>query len=290
MNNRYDFLYLFDCQDANPNGDPDAGNLPRLDVETGQGLATDVMLKRKIRNFVQLTKSGQAGHEIYVREKAILNHQHQLAYSGINKDPKKAKQPDRDEAKAWMCQNFFDIRAFGAVMTTDINCGQVRGPVQLSFARSIDRITTSEHAVTRMAVTTEKEAEKQSGDNRTMGRKFTIPYGLYKAQGFINPFLADQTGFSDDDLELLFTALENAFQFDQSAARPAGSMNPRALIVFKHPNQLGNAPSHKLLEGVTVTKNKGIEVPRSISDYTIKIPEELRKFCAEQNIEIIERI
>lgn len=290
MNNRYDFLYLFDCKDANPNGDPDAGNLPRLDAETGQGLATDVMLKRKIRNFVQLTKSGESGYEIYIREKAILNHQHQLAYTDLKKDPKKAKQPDRDEAKDWMCKNFFDIRTFGAVMTTDINCGQVRGPAQISFARSIDRIVSSEHAVTRMAVTTEKEAEKQSGDNRTMGRKFTVPYGLYRTQGFINPFLADQTGFSDDDLELLFTALENAFQFDQSAARPAGSMTPRALIVFKHSNKLGNAPSHKLLEGVTVTKNDNVEVPRSYSDYTVNIPEELRSFCTDHKIEIIERI
>ena len=286
MNNRYDFLFLFDAQDANPNGDPDAGNLPRLDPETGQGLATDVMLKRKIRNFVQLTKDGQPGHDIYIREKAILNNQHARAYTALEKDPKNAKQPDREEAKEWMCKNFFDIRTFGAVMTTDVNCGQVRGPVQISFARSIDRIVTAEHAVTRMAVTTEKEAEKQSGDNRTMGRKFTIPYGLYKAQGFVNPFLANQTGFSDDDLELLFTALENAFQFDQSAARPAGSMNPRALIVFKHDSQLGNAPSHKLFELITVAKKDGVEVPRAFSDYELRIERE----SLPNGVEIIERI
>ncbi len=290
MNHRYDFLYLFDCTDANPNGDPDAGNLPRLDPETGQGLATDVMLKRKIRNFVQLTKNGQPGHDIYIKEKAILNHQHARAYTDLGKDPKKAKQPDRDEAKEWMCKNFFDIRTFGAVMTTDVNCGQVRGPVQISFARSIDRIVTAEHAVTRMAVTTEKEAEKQSGDNRTMGRKFTIPYGLYKCQGFVNPFLAKQTGFSEDgdgsDLELLFQSLMNAFQFDQSAARPAGSMNPRALIVFKHDTQLGNAPSHKLFELVTVTKKVGVEVPRAFHDYEVKIDRE----ALPSGVEIIERI
>lgn len=286
MNNRYDFLFLFDAQDANPNGDPDAGNLPRLDPETGQGLATDVMLKRKIRNFIQLTKDGEPGHDIYIKEKAILNHQHQRAYTALEKDPKTAKQPERDEAKEWMCKNFFDVRAFGAVMTTDVNCGQVRGPIQLSFARSIDRIVTAEHAVTRMAVTTEKEAEKQSGDNRTMGRKFTIPYGLFKAQGFVNPFLANQTGFSDDDLELLFTALENAFQFDQSAARPAGSMNPRALIVFKHDSKLGNAPSHKLFERVNVKKKDGVEVPRAFSDYEVTIDRD----GLPDGIEIIERI
>lgn len=271
--NRYDFIYLFDAIDANPNGDPDAGNLPRLDPETGQGLATDVMLKRKIRNFVQLTKNETPGHDIYIKEKAILNHQHGRAYTAIDTDPKKAKQPERDQAREWMCKNFYDIRTFGAVMTTEVNCGQVRGPVQLSFARSIDRIVTAEHAVTRMAVTTEKEAEKQSGDNRTMGRKFTVPYALYRTHGFINPFLAAQTGFSDDDRELLFAALINAFQFDQSAARPAGSMNPRGLIVFEHNSQLGNAPSHKLLEAVTITRKSTVEVPRAFTDYDVTLNE-----------------
>lgn len=271
--NRYDFIYLFDCKDANPNGDPDAGNLPRLDPETGQGLTTDVMLKRKIRNFVQLTKGSEPGHDIYVREKAILNHQHARAYEALDSDPKKAKQLERDKARQWMCQNFYDIRTFGAVMTTEVNCGQVRGPIQVSFSRSIDPIVAAEHAVTRMAVTTEKEAEKQSGDNRTMGRKFTVPYALYRCHGFVNPFLAEQTGFSDDDRELLFTALENAFQFDQSAARPAGSMSPRGLLIFEHNSQLGSAPSHKLLEAVTVKLKDGVEVPRSFDDYEIKIDE-----------------
>jgi len=271
--NRYDFVYLFDCKDANPNGDPDAGNLPRVDPETGQGIATDVMLKRKIRNFVQLTKAAQPGHDVYIREKAILNHQHARAYEALGLDSKAAKQEQRDQTREWMCKNFYDIRTFGAVMTTDVNCGQVRGPVQLSFSRSVDRIVSAEHAVTRMAVTTEKEAEKQSGDNRTMGRKFTVPYALYRCHGFINPFLAAQTGFGDEDRELLFTALENAFQFDQSAARPAGSMNPRALLVFEHDSQLGNAPSHRLLEAVRVERKAGVEVPRSFDDYELTIDE-----------------
>ena len=294
MNNRYDFLYLFDCKDANPNGDPDAGNLPRLDAETGQGLATDVMLKRKIRNFIEQTTN----LNIYFKEFAVHNHQHEEAYNALveagdidateaeKAKMKKPKMDTKEKAKAWMCQNFYDVRTFGAVMSTDVNCGQVRGPAQLSFARSIDPIVSSEHAITRTSVTDEKDIEKE----RTMGRKFTVPYGLYKTQGFINPFLAVQTGFSDKDLELFFTALENAFQFDQSAARPAGSMNPRALIVFKHPNQLGEAPSAKLLEGVTVTRKEGVEVPRSYEDYEINIPDELRQFCEGKSIEIIERI
>jgi CRISPR-associated protein Csd2 len=286
MKNRYDFLYLFDCQDANPNGDPDAGNLPRLDPETGQGLTTDVMLKRKIRNFVQLTMTDKPGFDIYIKEKAILNAQHRRAYEALGLNPQKAKQPEREEAKKWMCENFYDIRTFGAVMTTDVNCGQVRGPVQLSFARSVDRIVSAEHAVTRMAVTTEKEADKQSGDNRTMGRKFTVPYGLYVAKGFVNPFLAQQTGFSDDDLEVFFTALENAFQFDQSAARPAGSMSPRALIVFKHSTELGNAPSHKLFETVSIRRKESVQVPRSFEDYEVKIAES----SLPETITLIQRI
>lgn len=276
--NRYDFIYLFDAIDANPNGDPDAGNLPRVDTETGHGLVTDVCLKRKIRNFVQLTKpesQGQdgPGYDIYVREKAILNQQHQRAYKALELDPKKAKQPEVEKTREWMCKNFYDIRSFGAVMTTEINCGQVRGPVQFSFSRSIDPIVTSEFSVTRCAVTTEKESEKQSGDNRTMGRKFAVPYALYRAQGFINPFLAAQTGFSDEDRKLLFTALENAFQFDQSAARPAGSMNPRGLLIFEHSSQLGAAPSHKLFDAVKVVKKADVEVARSFSDYEVTIDE-----------------
>jgi CRISPR-associated protein Csd2 len=270
MNHRYDFLFLFDCQDANPNGDPDAGNLPRIDVETGQGLVTDVCLKRKIRNFVALTGSGQDGNRIYFTEGAVHNLQHKGAYEAIGETPAKTVKPEiKDRATAWMCQNYYDIRTFGAVMSTEVNCGQVRGPVQISFARSIDPIVSSEHAITRTSVTNEKDIEKE----RTMGRKFTIPYGLYKAQGFVNPFLAKQTGFNDDDLELLFQSVENAFQFDQSAARPAGSMNPRALLVFKHDTALGAAPSHKLFDLVTISKKPDVEVPRSFSDYNLTIDE-----------------
>lgn len=263
MNNRYDFLFLFDCTDANPNGDPDAGNLPRIDAETGQGLVTDVCLKRKIRNFVETT---QPEKNIYFKEFAVHNLQHQEAYDALDLgDPKKAKRAEKDKAREWMCQNFYDVRTFGAVMSTEINCGQVRGPVQISFSRSIDPIVASEHAITRTSVTNEKDIEKE----RTMGRKFTVPYGLYKCQGFVNPFLAQQTGFSDDDLELLFQGLENAFQFDQSAARPAGSMTPRELIVFKHENELGKAPSHSLFEAVTVERNENVDVPRSFIDYSV---------------------
>jgi CRISPR-associated protein Csd2 len=266
MNKRYDFLFLFDCTDANPNGDPDAGNLPRLDVETGQGLVTDVCLKRKIRNFV----AQATDQRIYFVEGAVHNNQHKEAYDAIGEKPGQKVKPEiKDKATAWMCQNYYDVRTFGAVMSTEVNCGQVRGPVQISFARSIDPIVSSEHAITRTSVTNEKDIEKE----RTMGRKFTIPYGLYLAKGFVNPFLAKQTGFSEDDLELLFTALENAFQFDQSAARPAGSMAPRALLVFEHDNALGKSPSHKLFERVSVKKKEGVEVVRSFADYDLSIDE-----------------
>ena len=283
MNNRYDFLYLFDCQDANPNGDPDAGNLPRLDVESGQGLVTDVCLKRKIRNYVAMTHNGTERHRIYFTEGAVHNTQHKEAYDGIGEKPDKKVKPEiKDKATAWMCQNYYDVRTFGAVMSTEVNCGQVRGPVQISFARSIDPIVSSEHAITRSSVTNEKDIEKE----RTMGRKFTVPYGLYKAQGFVNPFLAKQTGFTDADLELLFQSLENAFQFDQSAARPAGSMNPRKLIVFKHNNELGQAPSHKLFEAVSIKKKESVELPRSFQDYETTI----HQSAIPDGIEIIERI
>lgn len=283
MNNRYDFLFLFDAQDANPNGDPDAGNLPRIDVESGQGLVTDVCLKRKIRNFVAMTGGNADGKRIYFTEGAVHNLQHKEAYKEIGEEPAKTVKPEiKDKATAWMCENYYDVRTFGAVMSTEVNCGQVRGPVQISFARSIDPIVSSEHAITRTSVTNEKDIEKE----RTMGRKFTIPYGLYKAQGFVNPFLAAQTGFNDTDLELLFQSLENAFQFDQSAARPAGSMNPRALIVFKHENTLGKAPSHKLFDAVSIQKKTGVEVPRSFSDYEVVID----RSAIPAGVEVIERI
>ena len=272
MNNRYDFLFLFDVQDANPNGDPDAGNLPRIDVESGQGLVTDVCLKRKIRNFIAMTAGGADGRRIYFTDGSVLNDLQQKAHDAVGiptAESKSPKEGKKDKATEWMCATYFDVRTFGAVMSTDINCGQVRGPVQLSFARSIDPIVASEHAITRSSVTNKKDVATE----RTMGRKFTIPYGLYKAQGFVNPFLAQQTGFSDADLELFFNALENAFQFDQSAARPAGSMNPRALLVFKHDTALGAAPSHKLFDLVSVRKKGDVEVPRSFSDYDLVIDE-----------------
>jgi len=267
MKNRYDFILLFDAQDANPNGDPDAGNLPRVDAESGQGLVTDVCLKRKVRNFIQ---TAHKELRIYFTEGSVHNLQHKEAYTELDLgDPKTAKQAERDKAKVWMCQNFYDVRAFGAVMSTEINCGQVRGPVQISFGRSIDPIVSSEHAITRTSVTNEKDIDK----GRTMGRKFTIPYGLYRAHGFVNPFLAEQTGLSDKDLEIFFGALENAFQFDQSAARPAGSMAVRGLLVFKHDSQLGKAPSHTLFDAVKVTKREGVDAPRSFSDYEVAIDE-----------------
>lgn len=276
LKNRYDFAFLFDVKDGNPNGDPDAGNLPRIDAETGLGLVTDVCLKRKIRNYVGIVKAETAPYEIYVKEKAVLNKQNQRAYIGIGAedllkgDDKKRKGGDKvDEARAWMCKNFFDVRAFGAVMSTGINCGQVRGPVQLTFARSIDPIVAAEHSITRMAVATEAEAEKQQGDNRTMGRKFTVPYGLYVAHGFVSAHLAAQTGFSEEDLALLWDALANCFEHDRSAAR--GEMATRGLYVFKHDSELGNAPAHKLLARIQPKRRAGVDVPRSFADYQVEI-------------------
>lgn len=273
---RYDFVLLFDVKDGNPNGDPDAGNLPRLDAETGHGLVTDVALKRKVRNFVGLVKGEQPPYEIYVKEKAILNNQHKRAYIGIGRedllagDEKKRKGGDAvDDARTWMCRNFFDVRTFGAVMSTGINCGQVRGPIQLTFARSVDPIVASEHSITRMAVATEAEAEKQEGDNRTMGRKHTVPYGLYRAHGFVSAFLAKQTGFSDDDLALFWQALGQMFEHDRSAAR--GEMTTRGLYVFQHDSELGNAPAHALFERVQVQRKAGVEVPRSFADYAVSV-------------------
>lgn len=348
MNNRYDFIYLFDCTDANPNGDPDAGNLPRVDSDTGHGLTTDVMLKRKIRNFISLTKKPESPYGIYVSEGAVLGRAHTEAFKklGINigedskveiteeiadqlnelgladglrvesdEDEKlwlllegiadkkvvkewlkeselskgnqklindllkntKSRKPTREETasgREQMCKDYFDIRTFGAVMSIKSapNCGQVRGPIQLSFSRSIDPIQQSEHSITRMAVTKEEDFAKE----RTMGRKFTVPYALYQTHGFVNPFLAEQTGFSEDDLELFFHALENAFQFDQSAARPAGSMAPRGLLIFKHDSQLGKAPSHTLFDRLKIesfekTPDADGKPPRQFSDYVNRI-------------------
>jgi CRISPR-associated protein Csd2 len=279
ITHRYEFVFLFDITNGNPNGDPDAGNLPRLDPETNRGLVTDVCLKRKIRNYVSLEKEGAPGHAIYMQEKAVLNQQHQKAWEavGIPPDAKEQyKKLPKDEAKAreltaWMCGNFFDVRTFGAVMTTGVNAGQVRGPIQLAFATSIDPVVPLEISITRMAVTTEKEAEAQSGDNRTMGRKHIIPYGLYRAHGFISAKLAERTGFSNDDLELFWRALVNMFEHDRSAAR--GEMSARKLIVFEHESAMGNAPAHVLFDAVQVkpAQADADSAPRRFSDYRVDI-------------------
>ena len=297
---RYDFVLVFDVRDGNPNGDPDAGNMPRLDAESGHGLVTDVSLKRKVRNFVGLVKEqderasvdGEKRYEIYVREKAILNHQHQRAYSALNldatpeeqapeateniatdakkkkpaKDKRKGSADDVSQARQWMCQNFFDVRTFGAVMSTGTNCGQVRGPVQLTFARSVEPIVALEHSITRMAVTNEKD-QAEDGDNRTMGRKHTVPYGVYVAHGFVSSFLAKQTGFGEDDLELVFQALSQMFEHDRSAAR--GEMSTRGLYVFKHDSELGNAPAHALFDRLQVTPKEPGAVARSFDAYSV---------------------
>ncbi len=277
--NKIDFILLFDALDANPNGDPDAGNMPRMDTESGHGLVTDVCLKRKIRNFVQLTQDDlqqqyatpNKNFDIYVKEKAILTNQQKLAHAALTGDDLK----DKIEAgKRWMCKNFYDIRSFGAVMgLKEANCGQVRGPVQLSFARSIDPVTPNEYSITRCAVATEKEAEKQDGDNRTMGRKYTIPYALFRSQGCVNPYLAEQTGFDEADWDVTKKALINMFTFDASAARPAGAMNMRKVILFQHDDKLGNAPAHQLYDLVKITRKAGVEVARSVNDYDIVIDE-----------------
>lgn len=252
VSNRYDFVLFFDVENGNPNGDPDAGNLPRLDPETNKGLVSDVSLKRKIRNWVAEAKAGDPGYEIYMTEGAVLNRQHQRAYEALGIESQSKKLPKKeDEARQiteWMCRNFFDIRTFGAVMTTDVNAGQVRGPVQLSFARSAEPILPLEVSITRSSVTNEKDIEKE----RTMGRKHIVPYGLYRAHGFINARLAERTGFSEEDLALLWQALCNMFELDRSAAR--GMMSTRCVIAFRHESALGNAPAHKLFERVRVLR------------------------------------
>ena len=271
LKNRIDFVYIFDVQDGNPNGDPDAGNLPRVDAETGMGLVTDVCLKRKVRNYVQTAKGQADGYDIFIKEKAVLNTLIDKAHD--DSDVKDAK--DKTEAaRMYMCKNYYDIRTFGAVMSTGKNAGQVRGAIQLTFARSVDTIATAEHSITRMAVATEKEAEKQGGDNRTMGRKATVPYGLYVCHGFISANLAQQTGFSEEDLQLFWDALKNMFDVDRSAAR--GLMSAQKLIVFKHDSVLGNAPANKLFDLVKVEKVCD-GAPRSFNDYTVTIDKEMAK-------------
>jgi CRISPR-associated protein Csd2 len=281
---RLDFVLIFDVKDGNPNGDPDAGNMPRIDAETGHGLITDVSLKRKLRNFVQLVKGALPPYDIYIKEKAVLEQTHRKAYEAIgateelggNDDPKAKKKrkgsaDSVERARAWICQNFFDVRAFGAVMSTGVNCGQVRGPVQMTFARSADPIVASEHAITRMAVATQAEADKQEGDNRTMGRKHTVPYALYRSHGFVSAFLAKQTGFSAEDLELLMQGLEQMFEHDRSAAR--GEMTTRGLFIFQHESELGNAHSHALFDRVQVQLKPAVTAPRNFTDYEVKVDE-----------------
>ena len=276
---RHEFVYLFDVTNGNPNGDPDAGNLPRLDPETNKGLVTDVALKRKIRNYVALEKDGngqpEPGYAIYMQEKSILNDQHKLAWDtlGIPPDAKeKYRRLPKDQIKAreltsWMCANFFDVRAFGAVMTTEVNSGQVRGPVQIAFATSIEPVIPIEVSITRVAVTNERDLEKE----RTMGRKHILPYGLYRAHGFISAKLAERTGFSNEDLQLLWRALVNLFEHDRSAAR--GEMASRKLIVFEHESPMGNAHAHTLFDKVRVGRidTAGQAPARHFSDYAVTI-------------------
>ncbi len=278
---RYDFVLLFDVQDGNPNGDPDAGNLPRIDAETGMGLVTDVCLKRKVRNYVQLS-----GQVIFIKEKAVLNKLIDQAYIDLDidlskppaapKDGSKRNKPgtaqgsEVDKGRIQMCAKYYDIRTFGAVMSTGANAGQVRGPIQMTFARSVEPVVALEHSITRMAVATEAEAEKQSGDNRTMGRKYTVPYGLYLAHGFVSANLAHQTGFSEEDLNLFWDALLNMFEHDRSAAR--GLMSTRGLYIFEHSTALGNAPASQLFERITVKRKDGSEGPaRLFSDYEVLV-------------------
>lgn len=271
---RYDFVFLFDVRNGNPNGDPDAGNMPRMDPETGHGLVTDVAIKRKIRNYVAMARGDAPGYDIYMRDGAVLNVEHRKAYAALMIEPdtksKKAPKDKAQELTRWMCDNFFDVRTFGAVMSTEVNAGQVRGPVQFTFAESADAIVPLEISITRSSVTNERDAEK---NDRTMGRKHIVPYGLYRAHGFVSGRLANDpkkgTGFSEADLALLWEALTNMFDHDRAAAR--GEMNARALVVFQHDSDLGNAPAHKLLERVTVARATGEGPPRGFADYVVTV-------------------
>ena len=277
IQNRYEFVYFFDVTNGNPNGDPDAGNMPRLDPESSKGLVTDVCLKRKIRNFVEISSENEAGYEIYVKEKSVLNLQNKRAYEALGIESEAKKLP-KDEAKArditaWMCKNFFDIRTFGAVMTTFVqgalNCGQVRGPVQFGFARSVDPILPQEVTITRTAITTVKDAQNKKTE---IGRKFIVPYALYKVEGYVSANLARKTtGFSEEDLALLWQAILRMFELDRSAAR--GNMATRELIVFRHESELGNAPSYKLFERIHVKKKAADEPARSYQDYEVTVDE-----------------
>ena len=281
IKNRYEFVVLFDVENGNPNGDPDAGNMPRVDPETGYGLVTDVCLKRKIRNYVEMAKEDADHYHIYIKDGVPLNSSDKEACAYVGADPdklKEAKKKDEhldEKIRDFMCSNFYDIRTFGAVMTTftkgALNCGQVRGPVQLGFARSIDPIVPQEVTITRTAITTESDAQNKTTE---MGRKYVVPYGLYRAEGFVSANLARRvTGFSEEDLQMLWQAILNMFENDHSAAR--GKMAVRELIIFKHASELGNAASYKLFDAVTVKKVDGVAVPRKFSDYTVTVSEDL---------------
>lgn len=271
ISNRYEFVLLYDVENGNPNGDPDAGNMPRIDPETGYGIVTDVAIKRKIRNYVELVQDDTVGYRIYIKEGTPLNANHEEAYKAVDLKPgdKNVKPSDVQKARVWMCANFFDVRTFGAVMSTGDNCGQVRGPVQINFSRSIDPIVQQEVTITRQTVTKIEDAEKE----RTMGRKHIVPYALYRVEGYISAKLANDgakgTGFSETDLQLFWDALVNMFEHDHSAAR--GKMASRRLFVFRHKDELGNAPSHKLFDMITVEKNERVISPRKFGDYTVQV-------------------
>lgn len=279
---RHDFAFLFDVKDGNPNGDPDAGNLPRVDPETMQGIVTDVCIKRKVRNYIDLVKEDKSPYKIYVQNKGFaLNDLHQRAYDELEIESKGTKQQreDVDKTRAWMCQNFFDVRMFGAVMTTKVNCGQVRGPIQLSFSRSIDRVIPMDISITRVAITDPDDAKvvigddgKGSGKVTEMGRKALLPYGLYKGNGFISPHLGAKTGLSEEDLDLFWKAMINMWDHDRSASR--GMMACRGLVVFTHDDAFGNAPAHTLLDRVTAEIKDSVEAPRDIYDYTVNVPKQ----------------
>ena len=277
-NHRHDFILLFDVSDGNPNGDPDAGNLPRVDPETMQGLVTDVAIKRKIRDWVAAVKSDESAYKIYIESGEALNTKHLRAYEdlGLTSTGSKRKREDVAEARAWMCQNFYDVRMFGAVMTTGVNCGQVRGPVQLTFARSVDPIVPMDISITRVAVTRPEDAEVSVGDDQKgtgkqteMGRKALIPYGLYRSHGFFSAHFARQTGVDEEDLDLLWKALISMWDLDRSSSR--GYTACRGLYVFSHTTALGEAPAHTLLERVQIRRQGEVSAPRSIGDYTIDV-------------------
>lgn len=281
IKNRYDFVVLFDVENGNPNGDPDAGNMPRVDPESGYGLVTDVCLKRKIRNYVEMIKEDEKRYRIYIKENVPLNRSDKEAYDYVGVDTGDVKQKKKDDPdldrkiRDFMCDNFYDIRTFGAVMTTfvkdKLNCGQVRGPVQLGFARSVEPILPQEVTITRVAITTESDAENKGTE---MGRKYIVPYALYRAEGYISANLARKvTGFSEEDLELLWQAILNMFENDHSAAR--GKMAVRKLIIFKHDSELGCAPAHKLFDGVKIQRKSDVEIARGYADYVVEVATEL---------------